>query len=172
MTSIRIIATTPRLLIREFSLEDQPLFLDLDEDDRLTRYVPKRNRQESLDLFDKTLTEYAQNTGMGRWGIFHKDDNDFIGVCALRPSDYDIRYIELGYRLHLKYWGSGIATELAAAIVNYGLVNAGLKEIFAVTHPQNAASQRVLGKVGFIPAGEVFWYDELVPLFKIEKKEV
>lgn len=167
---MRIITTTPRLIIREFSPKDQSLFLEIDEDDRLTRYVPKRNRQESLDFSSKTLTEYIQNTDLGRWGIFRKEDNDFIGTCALRPSDYNLMYLDLGYQLHLKYWRFRIAPELATAIVKYGLVNAGWNEISAVTHPENTTSKRVLKKAGFVPHGEVFWYDELVPLFRIERR--
>ncbi|HEX8023021.1 GNAT family N-acetyltransferase [Mucilaginibacter sp.] len=168
---MNIITQTPRLLIREFTAEDEELSTLIDADDRLTQYVKKRTPQESKQVFKDTLKEYKNGTGLGRWGIFNIADNDFIGVCALKPSDYDRSRIELGYRLHLKYWGQGIATELAEALVNYGLNKVGLKEVCAVTHPQNAASQRVLIKAGFVREGIVFWYGEDVPFFRVINKQ-
>jgi ribosomal-protein-alanine N-acetyltransferase len=166
---MNIIAQTSRLLIREFTPEDEILLLDLDADMRLTRYVKKRTAQESKKVFKDTLKDYKNLSGLGRWGIFNLADNDFIGVCILNYSEYDSKSIELGYRLHLKYWGSGIATELAQALVFYGLNEVGLKEICAVTHPDNTASQRVLSKAGFRQQGHAFWYGENLPLFKVSK---
>ncbi|GGB24338.1 GNAT family N-acetyltransferase [Mucilaginibacter rubeus] len=165
---MNIITQTPRLLIREFTAGDEELVTAIDADDRLTQYVKKRTPQESKQVFKDTLKEYQNGSGLGRWGIFNIADNDFIGVCALKPSDYDKSRIELGYRLHLKYWGQGIATELAEALISYGFNDIGLKEICAVTHPQNAASQRVLIKAGFVREGIVFWYGEDVPFFRVK----
>ena len=169
LKTMNIIAQTSRLLIREFILDDEALLLELDADARLTRYVKKRTEQESKKVFKDTLRDYKNFSGLGRWGIFNMTDNDFIGVCILNYSEYDSRSIELGYRLHLKYWGAGIATELAKALVFYGLNEIGLKEICAVTHPENAASQKVLAKAGFQPHGRAFWYGEDLPLFKVGK---
>ncbi|MDN5288551.1 MAG: family N-acetyltransferase [Mucilaginibacter sp.] len=166
---MKIIIQTSRLLIREFTPEDENISIILDEDERLTQYVKKRNLQESRQVFKDTLKEYKNQSGLGRWGIFNIADNDFIGVCMLKPNESDGNSIELGYRLHFKYWGSGIATELAQALVFYGLNEVGLKEICAVTHPDNAASQRVLSKAGFVPNGRAFWYGEDLPLFKVSK---
>ncbi len=169
LRTMNIIAQTPRLLIREFIPEDETLLLDLDADARLTRYVKKRTAQESKKVFKDTLKDYQKKTGMGRWGIFNLADNDFIGVCILDYSEFDRNSIELGYRLHLKYWGSGIATELAQALVWYGLNEIGLKEICAVTHPENRASQKVLSKAGFQPHGRAFWHGDDLPFFKVSR---
>ena len=172
LKTMNIIAQTSRLLVREFTPEDETLLLALDEDERLTRYVKKRTPQESKQIFKDTLKEYKIQPGLGRWGIFNIADNDFIGICILNYSESDKNSIELGYRLHLKYWGSGIATEVAKALVFYGLNEIGLKEICAVTHPDNAASQRVLSKAGFEPHGRAFWYGEDLPLFKVGRDSV
>lgn len=166
---MKIITQTPRLLIREFTPDDEELSVLIDADERLTQYVKKRTPQESRQVFKDTLKDYKNNTGLGRWGIFNTADNDFIGVCMLKPSDYDHNHIELGYRLHFKYWGLGIATELAGALISYGLNKIGLNEVCAVTHPDNAASQKVLTKAGFTRDGTVFWYGEQVPFFRVRK---
>ncbi|MDB5141707.1 MAG: family N-acetyltransferase [Mucilaginibacter sp.] len=167
---MNIIIQTTRLLIREFTPQDEAIAMLMDEDDRLTQYVKKRSPKESKQVFKDTLKEYKTSFGLGRWAVFNVADNDFIGVCMLKPNEADANSIELGYRLHFKYWGQGIATELTSALVYYGLVEIGLTEICAVTHPQNIASQKVLAKAGFKPEGYTFWYGEQLPLFKVRKK--
>ncbi|CAN5468476.1 GNAT family N-acetyltransferase [soil metagenome] len=168
---MKIIAQTPRLLIREFAADEEELLLAIDADERLIRYVKKRGPEESRRLFRESLKDYGNGTGLGRWGVFNQADGDFIGLCMLKPSESDASCIELGYRLHLKYWGIGIATELSKALVFYGFKEIGLPAITAVTHPQNAVSQRVLEKAGLIRQGTAFWYGEDLPFFKIEARE-
>jgi|EP01037_Dinobryon_pediforme_P010613 ribosomal-protein-alanine N-acetyltransferase len=168
---MNIIATTPRIYIREFSQGELGLLLDIDADERLTRYVKKRTPDETKKIFKETIEDYQNGALLGRWGIFNVADNDFIGLCILKTSDYDAQKTELGYRLHLKYWGNGIATELAAALVNYGFKTAGINELCAVTDPANIASQKVLIKAGFKRDGFVFWYGEELPFFIIKKQE-
>ena len=163
---MNIILQTPRIIIREFTPVDLRLLLLLDADERLTQFVKKRSVEESKRIFKESLTEYKKDSGLGRWGMFNPTDDDFIGVCMLRPSDCDVSSIELGYRLHYKYWGAGIATELSKALVAYGINKLGLKEICAVTHPDNTVSQRVLEKAGFVKHGNVTWYGEELPFFK------
>ncbi len=166
---MNIIAQTPRLLIREFTANDEKLSLIMDEDERLTQYVKKRSPAEAKQVFKDTLKDYKNKTGLGRWAIFNKADNEFIGVCMLKPSESETDKIELGYRLHFKYWGQGIATELSKAIIDYGFNKVGLLEICAVTHPHNAASQKVLLKAGFKRFGEAFWYGQDLPFFRVIK---
>jgi ribosomal-protein-alanine N-acetyltransferase len=57
--------------------------------------------------------------------------------------------VELHYALIPEFWGQGLVTEMAAAIVGIGFEQLGLKEIVSFTLPSNRASQRVMEKVGF-----------------------
>ena len=162
---MNVIVQTPRIIIREFEPTELSLLLTLDADTRLIKYVKKRSVDETSQIFKDSLREYKNTSGLGRWGMFNPVDSDFIGICMLRPSDYDISSIELGYRLHYKYWGNGIATELTKALVAYGIDKLELKTICAVTHPDNIASQRVLEKAGLVRNGTVTWYGEILPFF-------
>lgn len=126
-----------------------------------------RSPEESEKLFSSLLKAYEQEKELGRWGAFDKKTGEFVGLCLLAPSLYDPRFVELGYRLHLKFWGKGLASEMAKALVDYGLNSLQLKEIAAVIDPRNTASERVLLKTGFLPQGEVFWYNEWLPFFKV-----
>jgi ribosomal-protein-alanine N-acetyltransferase len=165
---MNIIVQTSRLIVREFVPNEEILLVDLYKDERVTIYVNKRTEEETRKQFAEALTQYKNESGLGRWGVFNPVDNDFIGVCILKPADSDPTRIELGYVLMPKYWGLGLATELSRALIFYGFSDKGLTEICACTHPENIASQNVLLKAGLIRAGNVLWHGADLPFFRIE----
>lgn len=54
----------------------------------------------------------------------------------------------LTYEVARELWGKGIATEAARAVLGYGFDTVGLNRVDAYCREGNAASQRVLEKVG------------------------
>jgi ribosomal-protein-alanine N-acetyltransferase len=165
---MNIIVQTPRLIVREFMREEEMLLVNLYTDERVTKHIQKRTEEQTREKFAEALRDYQNGSGLARWGVFNPADDDFIGVCILKPADSDSKRIELGYVLSPQYWGMGIATELARALIFYGFEDKGLKEICACTHPDNKASQNVLLKAGFFRDGNVFWHGGDLPFFRIE----
>ena len=157
-------------MVREFVKREEKLLVNLYTDERVTRYVPKRTIAETKRQFSEALLSYDETLGLGRWGVFNPTDGEFIGVCILKPADSDPSRIELGYVLNPKYWGMGIATELAQSLVHYGFEQKGLKEICACTNPENFASQNVLLKAGLKRDGYIFWHGKDLTFFRIEKE--
>jgi ribosomal-protein-alanine N-acetyltransferase len=166
---MNIILQTPRIIIREFNADEESLLVNLYLDERVTQHVSKRSIEENKQKFADALKGYQDNTGLGRWGIFNPANDDFIGVCILKPADADPTQIELGYVLAEAYWGKGLATELANALVKYGFEQKSLTEICACTDPENIASQNVLTKAGLTRQGTIFWHGRDLPFFKIVK---
>jgi RimJ/RimL family protein N-acetyltransferase len=76
-----------------------------------------------------------------------RSDGRQIGGAGLRvePSH---QHAELGYWLGVPYWGQGYATEAAQAMLRYGFEVLGLHRIFASHFTANAASGRILKKLG------------------------
>jgi RimJ/RimL family protein N-acetyltransferase len=66
-------------------------------------------------------------------------------VC-LWPEDDGVA--ELGYRLRRAEWGQGLASEAAAALIDWGFMCAGYDKVIASTMAVNQASRRVLEKLG------------------------
>lgn len=62
----------------------------------------------------------------------------------------EIAGIELTYTIKPAYWGQGLATEAARAVLKWGFETLSLRQIVAVTSPTNRASQRVLEKLGMV----------------------
>jgi [ribosomal protein S5]-alanine N-acetyltransferase len=82
--------------------------------------------------------------GGGRGGVM-------AGRCVLRHLDVEgTDEVELGYGFHPKYWGRGLATEIALELLQLGRVRLGRPSIVAITLPENIGSQRVLTKTGLV----------------------
>ena len=144
-----LIAQTPRITIREFLTEELETYLDHFTDEQVTLHIPKRSREERIIIFNNALSQYPVTKTTGIWGMFDITTDDFIGSCLLRPFDDKAGVLELGYSLEQKYWGRGIATEMAKAMIDHGFADAVTNEIVAVTTLDNKGSQRVLEKAGF-----------------------
>jgi ribosomal-protein-alanine N-acetyltransferase len=142
------ILQTPRLVIREFLPSEEDIYLNHFNDEKVALYLPKRSRDERINIFRTALEQYAGNKKSGIWGMFNKADGDFIGSCLLRPFNNEPGILELGYSMEQKYWGLGIGTEMAEAMVTYGFADKNTLEIVAVTILENIGSQRVLEKAG------------------------
>ena len=145
---MNILTQTPRLIIRRFRAEEEEMYLALYDDERVMLYLPFRTRAEHIQIFREHLPEGPPGSITGRWGIFNKPDNDFIGMCLLRPFDNDSGEIELGYAIKFDYWGKGIASEMANALLSHMLTIQPAAKFGAVTDLDNLPSQRVLEKAG------------------------
>ena len=166
---MRIIARTPRFIIREFKTDEKHNYLSLFEDEEVTIHLPKRTEEEHRRLFQETLHEYAENSLCGRWVMFTGDDTECIGMCLLRHFEGSNDKMELGYVLHKKYWGQGIASEMARIMIDHAFQKTGARQVVAVTTFGNISSQRVLEKAGFKRMGNYTRAGEEAAFFSLEQ---
>ena len=166
---MRTIAVTDRLLIREFAPDEQETYLSHFLDEDVARYIPKRTREERVNIFNLALANYEINGDLQIWGMFDKHDGAFIGSCLLRPYRHDHTKAEMGYSMEKKYWGKGMATEMAIAMVKLALENPENNGIVAVTVIDNIGSQRVLEKAGFKRGDNVVEDGEELAYFEYQR---
>ncbi|GIJ12944.1 GNAT family N-acetyltransferase [Micromonospora andamanensis] len=74
---------------------------------------------------------------------------EFAGNCMLLPDQPDSGQAMIGYSLLPQWRGRGHATRAVRLLTRWGFDHVGLSRLWAGTLPENAASQRVLGKAGF-----------------------
>jgi ribosomal-protein-alanine N-acetyltransferase len=146
---LNMILQSERLLFREFSTEDAPLIYSLNIHPEVVKYVhelPVTDIASAEENLQRILSQYKEY-GYGRWAVFTKDNNEFIGWCGLkyRPERNET---DLGYRFIPAYWGKGFATEASKASIHYGFETLQLPQINAMAHIENLASLKVLEKVG------------------------
>ena len=88
--------------------------------------------------------------GFGLW-MLRDLEGDMAGRCVLRHLDVEgTDEVELGYGFHTRYWGRGLATEIATELLRLGLTELGRPSIVAITTRANVGSQRVLEKTGLV----------------------
>ena len=153
---MRIITQTPRLIIREFAPEEQDTYLQHFTNEEVCLYIPKRSTEERIKIFQTAIAGYADSKLMGIWGMFSKDTGEFIGSCLLRPHNDNPRILEIGYSIDKVFWGQGISTEMAKALVEYAFTYPFIEEVVAVTVIENIASQRVLENAGLKRVENIF----------------
>lgn len=139
---------TERLVLREFSPADAPALLELNSDPEVLRYTgnyPFKNLEE-VHAFIRDYDQYRLY-GYGRWSVLWKETGEHIGWCGLKYRT-DRKETDLGYRFRKKWWGKGIATEAAKASLQVGFESCGLERIIGNAMKENAASIRVLEKIG------------------------
>ena len=89
--------------------------------------------------------------GYGMSALVDRADGQTIGFCGLVHSAGQAE-AELKYAFRREYWGRGLATEAAQAMLAYAQQELGLRHAIATAYPQNLASLRVLRKAGMHPA--------------------
>ena len=158
--------TTDRLRLRPLTDADVDAMHALWTDPDVLRYLldgEVMSRQWTSETVHESVSTFAEN-GLGLWAIERPDFGDIIGFCGLR-IDPPKPEAGLLYGLLPAFWGRGLATEAARAMLAYGFNGLGLKRIIAGVDSPNAGSVNVLGKLGMQleskepgPFGETYWY--------------
>lgn len=152
---------TRHLRLRPFTPDDLDPLVALFSDHEVMRFVGTETGQTaSHDQTAISLSKYIQywqQHGIGRMALIHKSDDKLIGFCGLRwfePTGEP----EIVYLLAKEYWGRGLATEAATACLKYDFEQKGFDRIIGVTLKANAASWRVMEKLGMRYEGEAQYY--------------
>ena len=91
-----------------------------------------------------------QEDGSGaRFAIETIDDNAFVRWCSMFNWNPTYRSLGIGYCLDEPAWGKRYATEAVRAMIQWAYGALDLNRIEAELDTRNAASARVLEKLGF-----------------------
>ena len=97
--------------------------------------------------------EQWSTRGYGPFAIFERGGTQLIGRGGLFWIEA-LQDVEINYMFDPTVWGRAYATESAAAFLDIGFGQHALQRMVATTNPANAASARVLRKVGMTSAGQ------------------
>lgn len=142
------VTTTDRLFLRAFKKEDGIHLFQMNADPEVVKYTrdtPFKDLDSAYAFIDAYDT-YA-TTGISRWAIVRKSDNEFLGWCGLKYHPEE-RVVDIGFRLYRCYWNQGYATESAKAVIQYAFNTMKYPFLVAHAHQENKASHAVLKKCG------------------------
>ena len=112
---------------------------------------------------------FYRRDGYGMWAVELKPERKFIGRFGIQWLE-ELEEIEIGWMLHKKYWGRGLATEAARASLEYGFDQCGLDRIIAIAEPENLASIRIMQKLGMSFVKKLTWRKQKVVYYEIMKE--
>ncbi len=166
-----------RLVLRPWVTADADAVLDLYSRWEVVQY---------LGTTPKTLSERAEAEARiavwtafpgplhGVWAIVPAGGQRPVGTALLKllphsGSGTPSGHTEVGWHLHPDAWGNGYATEAGRRLLDHAW-DQGLEEVFAVTYPQNSASQAVCRRLGMAQLGLTDrFYDVTCELFRADR---
>ena len=144
------IIETPRLLLRPFSEADAEELYAYAKDPRVgpaAGWPPHTSVEQSLAIIRTVfsapnvfaVTDRAEGRVIGSAGFVGRHREELP-----HPDD------ELGYALGADFWGRGLMTEAAEALIRWGFENMRLNTIWCSHYQGNERSRRVIEKCGFL----------------------
>jgi [ribosomal protein S5]-alanine N-acetyltransferase len=146
---------TARLRLRPFTDADADALFALHSNADVLRYwdSPPWTDRARAGRFIAICREIEDEGTGARVALDRLSDGAFIGWCGLVRWNPDYRSASLGYCLDDAAWSQGYATEAAWALLEWAFETLDLNRVQAETDTRNAASARVLEKIGFVREG-------------------
>jgi ribosomal-protein-alanine N-acetyltransferase len=147
---------TERLALRELRLGDAPAVAEFAGDPRVAQFLLAVPSPYPIALATRWISGriswWAHGRGVTLAIVRREAPDALIGSASLRCYPR-ARRAELGYWLGAASWGVGFASEAADAVLEYGFRDLALERVYAHVLEGNAASVRVLDKLGFALEG-------------------
>jgi ribosomal-protein-alanine N-acetyltransferase len=151
---VRATIETPGLLLEPWADSHFESLARLMRDPAVIQYIRPEplDRERALEQHEHSLREWGLY-GFGKRAIIEAVTGRWLGFVELSvvgpgkgSRDDDI---EIGYFVEPARWGEGLATEAALATRDDAFDRCGIGELIGRCRVENAASARVLAKVGF-----------------------
>lgn len=141
---------TPRLILRDVSVEDAPSYQEGFANYNVVRYlnhnVPWPYPNNGAKEFIKNIIIPTQGKNNWHWGIVLKDKpNKIIGTINLwkegRPDNR-------GFWLAEPFWGNGLMAEATYPVNDFAFNTIGMKELILSNAVENDRSRRIKERTG------------------------
>lgn len=143
---------TSRLYLRGFEKEDARFAIGIWNDEEMGEYLADEAMKEIDEEYLKEIEELGNDDSCCYLISELKDNHERIGTCSFIPSEDGTSY-DLAYCVHKDNWRQGYATEMVKGMIEYAK-KMGAEKVTVTVDKQNAASNKVMSKIGFKVAGE------------------
>lgn len=143
--------TTARLILRRWRASDRDPFRALNADPRVMEFFPSLLTPEESDAAITRVERHFDRHGFGLYAAELIETQTFIGFIGISVPAFEAPFmpaVEIGWRLAYDYWGRGLATEGAGAVVRYAFETLKLDSLVSFTATANLRSRRVMEKIG------------------------
>ncbi len=142
---------TRRLRLRRFRPDDVEGMHACFGDPDAMRYwnTPACKTQAETARWVKALGKAASPHQWLGWSVAERRGDRCIGMVNYHHRELRNKRLEIGYILAPAQQGKGLMTEALQAILDHCLVQLGVHRVEAMIHPDNAASIRLVTRLGF-----------------------
>jgi RimJ/RimL family protein N-acetyltransferase len=152
-----VVATTDRCELRLLRPQDAGPLQRLYGDAEAMRFVgsdglPRTAEQTRAGV--GRLIDHQRRHGFSVWAVADRESGELIGVAGLVLVELIGPDVEVVYELVREHWGKGIATEVGSACLEVAFGELGLRQVVALSYPENQPSVRVMQKIGMTADGE------------------
>jgi|HubBroStandDraft_1064217.scaffolds.fasta_scaffold105939_3 ribosomal-protein-alanine N-acetyltransferase len=139
------------LTLRALSVEDAPAVFAYASDPEVARYTlwPPHVSEDATREFLRMLTA----PWILGWAIVPRVESSAAGMVFLHSLSRQHRKAELAFNIARSHWNRGLATAASRLVLRHSFAELGLNRVEATCMPANAASARVLGKLGMSREG-------------------
>lgn len=152
---VHIYFETQDLLVRQYTMKDIEGLFEILSDPRVHQYT--KDKDHPWDRFKTArYIQFFMDKNFVTLDCFHgaiieKASNKIIGLAGLNP--YKEKEPEIEWKLGVAYWNRGYATEIGKEIISEAFKTTDVIGIYGMADPENAASRRVLQKIGMTSLG-------------------
>ncbi len=183
---MNLVLKSDRLLLRPLSENDLDVSIEILTDPAVMKYVAKTHTKEQVIQELPAALKRCAGGCIGFWCVIDRLTKEKLGTALLQPLPIDVKgtpwnlvggeelpdgEVEVGYFLKKSAWGKGYATEACSRLLKFAFEETQLKEVVAITAPNNTASQNVLKKSGLIAEGMRRAYASQRPGFRITRQQ-
>jgi [ribosomal protein S5]-alanine N-acetyltransferase len=146
---------TARLTLRQLRRDDVDAVYEYTSDPQVTQYTIwdlHRTREDTRHFLD-SLSRQQEIGRSAMWGIEESASGKLIGNCGFGSIIPEHARAELSFALNRQFWGKGYMSEAAHAAVQAAFNRLGINRVEALSDGENAATVRVLKRVGMIFEG-------------------
>jgi RimJ/RimL family protein N-acetyltransferase len=141
---------TPRLTLRLPQMLDAGPMLEIHQDPAVVKYLLLANAQGGLTAAWRSVAMMVGHwhlRGYGQWTVVDRANGGVVGRVGLwYPEGWP--GVELGWIIRRERWGEGLATEAAAAALDWAWDQVDTDHIISIIQPDNLRSIRVAEKIG------------------------
>jgi RimJ/RimL family protein N-acetyltransferase len=161
------ILETERLVFHPFTADDFDLLAGLHSDPQVQTYIGGMwSREEVQERLDHYAGAQAKH-GFSKWKVYLRDGT-FVGRAGV-SVDKTTGEPEVGYSFARAHWGQGLASEAARGVIDWMWANTSVSELTAWAAVENAASRRVLEKLGMAYEGDRMLHGDLCALYRLKR---
>jgi [ribosomal protein S5]-alanine N-acetyltransferase len=144
------ILETERLILREIETQDAAFLFELLNSPKFLKYIGDRGVRTVEDAAEFIESRYRESYRQNGFGLYvvERSEGESVGICGFVKRGY-LDHPDIGFAFLPEYEAKGYGFESAQAALEFGFSELGFDLVYAITSPDNTASEKLLAKLGF-----------------------